>query len=133
MAQWEMCCVGFVSWRMIYPEQKWDNKIVLYYYTPTGVITKFPSINSWGQTIAVLGAAEWEAITMQHGLSINAPHVGWSGSLRGGSVAHPSGEKDFRFEGGNRVEIDKWIYDSCHMVAYFKRPIQAGRNIDDAL
>ena len=124
MAQWEMCCAALVGWNgQGYPTPARDYKIVLCYYTPTGVITKFPYINTWGQVIAILGAAEWEAITMQHGLEIVSPHVGWSGGVRGirmDHLDHPSGDKN-------------WIYDACNMVAYFKRPIQTGRKIDDAL
>ncbi len=126
MAQWEMCCIASVVWTS-YPSSilyirgnKVDIKTVLYYYTPTGVITKLPSINSWGQVIAILSAAEWEAIDIQHGLEIADNAGGVSGRVRGMYVDHPSGDKD-------------WKYDSCSMVAYFKRPIQAGRKIDDAL
>lgn len=127
MAQWEVCRAALVGWYAGGNEH--DTKVVLHYFTPTGVITKFPSINSWGQILAILSAAEWEAITMQHGLSISAPHVGWSGGVRGMNTDHPSGEKIA--SGG--FEGPRWQYDSCHMVAYFKRPIQAGRKIDDAL
>ena len=120
MAQWEMCCVASVGWHHYISHLKLDYKSVLYYFTPTGVITRFPSINSWGQVFAILGTAEWEPINVQHGLAVPGSDTGWGGRLRGIYVDHPSGDK-------------QWIFDSCDMLAYFKRPVQAGRKIDDAL
>ncbi|HEU5368335.1 MAG TPA: hypothetical protein VFU69_07720, partial [Ktedonobacterales bacterium] len=65
MAQWEMCCAASVSWKSGVDR---DHKLVVHWYVPTGVITRFPPINGWGELFAVLGAAGWEAITVQHGL-----------------------------------------------------------------
>ena len=126
MAQWEMCRVTSVTWSQV---GTMDTKVVLDYFTPTGVITKSPSLNWWGLVFATLAAAEWEAVTIQHGL-IDVGGIGvttnWLGTLRGIYVNHPSGDK---YPHGG----EKWKYEYCDMVAYFKRPIQAGRKIDDAL
>jgi len=115
MAQWEMCRVTSQSWNWRGTLPRWDHeqRIVVYYFTPTGVITRFPSINSWGQAIAILGAAEWEVIAIEDGVANEAV-------VTGINRVHPSGDNG-------------WQFEYCTWVAYFKRSIQAGRNIDDAL
>lgn len=114
MAQWEMCRAALETWLSeINFKQEWDTKIVLDYYSPIGDITRFVSIKSWGQVLAILGAAEWEAITIQPGF----------GDVQ---IDHPIRDKH---PDGRNI----WQFHSCSMVAYFKRPMQAGRNIDDAL
>jgi hypothetical protein len=118
MAQWEICRAALVIWQGNMGE--YEIKVVLHYFTTTGIIAK--SGDNWGQVLAILGAAEWEPINIQHGLDIaDVPSVrGTSGRVRGMYMNHPSGEA-------------RWEYMDCSMVAYFKRPIQAGRAIDDAL
>jgi hypothetical protein len=102
---------------------KQDVKVFVDYFSPTGVITKFPAIDSFGQVIGVLSAAEWELVNVQHRL-YTTDSFGVStivgGQMTGLWYPHPSGGFMLQFEGAN-------------IIAYFKRPIQAGRNIDDAL
>ena len=119
MAQWEVCRVVSIRW-LYQNENKVYGTIAIDYYSPAGVITKFPSFE-FGRAIGVLSAAEWELTDIQHRLIIRSWNTGSSGELTGRLYYdHPSGDKSILFDGAD-------------VVAYFKRPMQAGRKIDDAL
>jgi len=96
------------------------NKVAVTFFTPTEFITKFPTANSWAAALATLSAAGWELVTVQHGLVIRGS-MSSGGNLEGRLAPDPPSSDG------------KWEYSSCEAIAYFKRPIQAGRKIDDAL
>ena len=125
MAQWEVCRVVAVQWKHETRKgYEYDSKVVFDYYAPTGVITKFSPTDAFGQAIGVLSAAGWELVSVQHRLFIHS--MGASSSAISGDVTgrlsykHPSGDSSY-------------VWDGAEVVAYFKRPVQAGRKIDDAL
>jgi len=91
-------------------QEGWGYNCSIYYYSPTGnvikqrlaTISEVKSYNPFDKSIALLGAAGWELVSVQHAnMQPNYP---------ANQSAYLSGE---------------------YIVAYFKRPVVAGRPVDE--
>ena len=108
--QWEYCELVLGSWREDKKRKGWCYDCYIRYYSPTGgrILRELATLestvpyNPFAQAMALLGAAGWELVSVQHGNTSGGPH--WCG--------------EYTLVWDNRV-------------AYFKRPVLSGRAVDE--
>lgn len=110
--QWEYCQLILGEWRYDKGKKAWYYDLSIRYFGPRhafrtlsesqGKGAKPWPYNPWEMALGLLGLGGWEMVTIQHGLHVVVGAGVTSGSLR-------------------------WDNSS----AYFKRPVLAGRRIDE--
>lgn len=112
--QWEVCRVCSVR---IENKTQYQDVIAIDFYSPSGVITKWPALNSFAQMVGHLSAAGWELVTVQHAES----------GGNGGDHMYS------KLLGRTTQEYPdmSWQFVRCELASYFKRPMEPGRKIDN--
>lgn len=117
MVQWEYCRLSVTIWAGWRWRDEHHRQVTVCYATAAGGQHCFPVVGSWLEAAAILGAAGWQVVQMYPCQSL----------------ARTAADLDDGVQEPHCFNDRSWVYQGCLLLAYFQRPIQAGRAIDDAV